>query len=337
MFDFFNEIILARFNEYSELLDSCPIWFLWVYFGLLAAALVYSIFFSKTLNRALWLVFSLTFPLVAFPIEIIQHIITVKVLRTFYNERRGDKTSHKSRVRLRFVIVPAAGALFFAIMGGFFGNNLPVSVRQFFGMVDYRVPWTLSGAALFLTVLFIASYRSRRMQIRYFRITPEGGFRRTPTGQELYGHKIYNMFEPSVPENRVDAIISTYFEGNLEPQMIRFGSMPFRADNMKYDVSVLTPAEFNYIKDIETVSRIKTTTGYRIDRVAYIDWEIAKDGKFSGTACGYRNILWRSSPRLYTLMFEALTSVALIWSVLTPGALNIHIEILKAVVGLFNK
>lgn len=132
MFDFFNEIVSARFNEYLELLASCPTWFLWVYFGLLAAALIYAILFSKTLNRALWIVFSLAFPLVAFPIEVIQHIVTVKVLKNVYNERRGDKINHRCRVRLRFVLVPATGALLFAIMGGFLGNILPVGVRKIF-------------------------------------------------------------------------------------------------------------------------------------------------------------------------------------------------------------
>lgn len=337
MFDFFKEIVSARFNEYFELLASCPTWFLWVYFGLLAAALIYAILFSKTLNRALWIVFSLAFPLVAFPIEVIQHIVTVKVLKNVYNERRGDKINHRCRVRLRFVLVPAAGALLFAIMGGFLGNILPVGVRKFFGMVNYRAPWTFSGAALFLTVLFIASYRSSRRQIRYFCITPEGGFHRTPTGQEMFGHEIYNMFEPSVPEKRVGTIISTYFAGNFDANMVNLGSMTFSADNVKYDVSVLSPAQYDYIKDIESVSSVKTTSGYHIDRVSYIDWEIEKDGKLSSTACGCRKYLWRSSPKLYPLMFEVLTSVALIWSVLTPGALSIHVEILKAVVGLFNK
>ncbi|MGN0650811.1 MAG: hypothetical protein ACI4KM_10270 [Oscillospiraceae bacterium] len=235
---------------------------------------------------------------------------------------------------MRFFIIPAAGALIFALMHIEYEAILPYDIKQYFGMMAYRVPWVLTGAFVFLLGLFIVSYRISRSNIRYLDISVKNANVTSPTGEVMYGHKIYNAFGADIPTKTIDEIIRDYYAGIYSTKHLTDG-LTFEVDNIRYDVRVLDSRRYNLINDVESVVPFTSSYGYDVDKVTYIDWEVDKDGKFKSDSNGYRKVLWRSSPKLFPLIIEALTSFSLIWAVLSPSAIAIHIEILKAVIGLF--
>lgn len=332
MIDFYDEGIAPCLAKYQALLQSFPTWLYWVYFGLLAAAIVYSLFFSRIFNRVFWLIFSLTVPFFAFPLQMATHFEEAEFWMRNFNEDSSGVRRRSFPVRRRFFIVPAVGALSLWLFNRYVVPAIPYPVRQ--QMNESEMPWALIGAITFLTILFLFTYFAERKNTLYLSISQSGFSEDTTAYNEMYGHKVYNRVDDTIPESHIMTIANHYMLGRFLPNSEKDHAM-YSVEGIYYNISVFSQDYYNKLIDVETVVSLKSLFSFNVDKITYIQWSLGKNNELTDDTVGGRYVLWRVSHRLMPLMMEFITSFALIWFLLTPDALNLHINVLSAVLGWF--
>lgn len=327
MIDTFYELAMESAMEYNDIVRLMPKWLLLTYIGITAISVIYAAVGTRTVNRLFWITISLVFPFVALPIEIIADIVAVQYRKKHPSQSESRKKNCRIPFRLRFIGVPAIGAVV-----GLFAGSIIISFSS--GLLnDMQIPYTLTGALLALLILFLTEYIRSRRNILYFKIAKKGkGINYEVPPCDIFGHSVYTGGE--VSSDAAERIIEHFSSNSQKLANKEIKEIP--VDNTVYVVTFLDKNEFRNIRDVESVTFKGIYKGCVYDVITCVEWNHGNDRRLTELFSGTRIQLWRAAPLNIPLIFEALTPAMTIFFALTPAGLIFHSSILRLVAGWFN-
>lgn len=321
----FYEIAMEHIKTYVAIMQSVPGWFLWVYIAITAIAVIYAAVGTRTLNRLFWIIVSLVFPFVALPMEIAVDIAAVQYHKKHPPLFDNGRKRYRLPFRLRFVIIPAAGALAGLAAGSIIGKYSSL-------MDEMKIPCVLTGALFLQLILLLTEYRRCRKNIRYFKIAEKNNQKNSdPPVSDIFSHSVHETEAiDSVDAELIIALCYSKMQDYLNK-----GVKTVQAGGKMYAVSVINEYEFRRIRDVESVSFEDCRWGYMFERITCVEWDLGKENKLTSSSAGTRTTIWRAAPLNIPLIFEALTSAMMSLFFLTPAGLILHSSILGLAAGWF--